>query len=221
MQEKIERGVVAETIEQVLWEVAQYGKDRANGTREMINYISVIEFKNSGGSIVVGSSEIDGMNIGREQSNIIRLYNSQMNNDWERKLATEDYHYAFLQYGLLHKIRETNFFHQEGVESRKNIIFSSDCISSIQLIVRDEEVGLMVHMRSSDVFNLLPLDLLALTKILRAVIHEHSIDVSERRVCMHITYGSLHIYEGDIEAAIEVGVGPGGEKYNETVRRNL
>lgn len=88
---------------------------------------------------------------------------------YERRLEAEKFHYKQLEYGLLHKIEELHFFHKSPVESRKAIIFSNDCISSIQYLKRDEVTYLLVHMRSSDAKDLLPLDLLYLAKMLRRV----------------------------------------------------
>lgn len=88
---------------------------------------------------------------------------------YERRMEAERFHYKQLGYGLLHKIEELHFFHKSPVESRKAIIFSNDCISSIQYLKRDNVTYLVVHMRSSDAKDLLPLDLLYLAKMLRRV----------------------------------------------------
>lgn len=105
----------------------------------------------------------------------------------------ELFHYGQLKYSLLHKVKEVKFFHSESLESRKIIIFSTDCISSIQYVKRGHDTTLLVHMRSSDIDALLPLDLWALCEILRAVNEEYcpEEDLTER-VC--VTIGSAHRY---------------------------
>jgi len=98
---------------------------------------------------------------------------------------------------MLHKINATRYFHHQGLESRKNIIFSDDCISSIQLLVRDEAIRLNVYMRSSDVMRLLPIDVLAMANILNKVILKYKIDLSDRTVVLDIMIGSAHIVTKD------------------------
>ena len=77
-------------------------------------------------------------------------------------------------------------------------------------------------MRSSDAINLLPLDVMALTRILHKVITLHRIPISkDKRVMIHITFGSLHIYKEDLEIAREVALGVGGEMYDASIRDRL
>ncbi len=66
----------------------------------------------------------------------------------------EKFHYDSLKYALLHKVKEVKYFHNQGLDSRKFIVFSQDCISSIQYLVRGNKTKLIVHIRSSDVLGL-------------------------------------------------------------------
>src|SRR4030043_275095 len=76
------------------------------------------------------------------------------------KMKQELYHYRYLMNGLKQMIEYNRFyFKEEPVGSRKINISSIDCISSIQLIPRKEEMAVMVFIRSSDVENLLLVDL--------------------------------------------------------------
>ena len=205
--------IIAESLKNKIWEVVQFGKDRDNGTREALNHIMILEFPN----IEPGTSKIDLMG---EEYDCKKIYTEDMDKSWVCKNREEYHHYRFLTHALLHKINAVQYFHNEGLESRKLIVFSDDCISSIQLIVREEEIGLQVHMRSSDAINLLPLDVMALVTLLEAVICEHRCTLTpERRVMIHITFGSLHIYKEDLKIAEKVGISSIGEKYDGTKRR--
>jgi len=210
-------GIIVKTLKNKIWEVVQFGKDRDNGTRESLNQIMILEFP------ARPEPDILETNIHpfTEEMECKYFYQEGMKNDWGKKNREERHHYQFLSHGLLHKINAIKYFHNEGIESRKIIIFSDDCISSIQLIVRPEEVGLHVHMRSSDAINLLAPDVVALTKILNEVMLTHRIEAGEKRIMVHITFGSLHIYQQDLEIAKEIGTSHSGEVYDETRRRHL
>ena len=213
-------GVITKSLKNKIFEVVQFGKDRKNGTRESLNQIMILEFPSPGG-IANSNTRQTGINLLTEEMECKHLYTSQLGKNWNQKNLEEYHHYGFLTHALLHKINSVKYFNGEGLDSRKLIIFSDDCISAIQLIVREEEVGLYVHMRSSDAINLLPLDVMALTNLLDNVMIIHRLSGEDRRVMIHITFGSLHIYSDDLEIAKKVGVSHSGEKYDETIRSNL
>lgn len=119
---------------------------------------------------------------------------------YDKRLLAEKFHYEQLRYALLHKVEELHYFHNTALENRKTVIFSNDCISSIQYLKRGREALLIVHMRSSDVEALLPMDLLYLAKLLREVGEYYT---STDRVpfeelieleTIHLTIGSAHVY---------------------------
>ena len=213
-------GIVKKSLENKIWEVVQFGIDRKNMTRETLNQIMILEFPSPRG-IANSNTRETGINLLTEEMECKHLYTSKLGKNWDQKNLEEYHHYGFLTHALLHKINSVKYFNGEGIDSRKLIIFSDDCISAIQLIVREEEVGLYVHMRSSDAINLLPLDVMALTNLLDNVMTTHRLSGEGRRVMIHITFGSLHIYESDLEIAKKVGISHSGEKYDETKRRHL
>lgn len=130
-------------------------------------------------------------NLSRETACVKEFFGDK----YERRMEDERFHYDSLKYALLHKVKEVEYFHGQGLDSRKFIIFSQDCISSIQYLVRGTESKLLVHMRSSDVLGLLPLDLLALAHILRALNDEYLPDRPEHfSETISVTVGSLHYY---------------------------
>ena len=213
-------GVITKSLKNKIFEVVQFGKDRDNGTRESLNQIMILEFPRPGG-VLNSNSRQTGINLLIEETECKHLYASKLGKNWDQKNKEEYHHYGFLTHALLHKINSVKYFNGEDIDSRKLIIFSDDCISAIQLIVREEEVGLYVHMRSSDAVNLLPLDVMALTNLLDNVMITHRLSGEDRRVMIHITFGSLHIYSDDLKIAKEVGISTSGEKYNAARRRYL
>lgn len=120
---------------------------------------------------------------------------------YDKRLESERFHYEQIKYSLLHNVERLHFFNQAPLETRKNIIFSDDCISAVQYLKRGPASMLSVYMRSSDVKALLPMDLLYLAKALRAVddYYTQQTDriptegpVTKEVIAVHI--GSAHYY---------------------------
>jgi len=114
---------------------------------------------------------------------------------YRRKYRDEEYHYKQLEYSLLHKVKELAYFFKAPLENRKTVVFSNDCISLAQYIKRGNKTKLIVYMRSSDVVSLLPMDLMALAKILRRMNTEYIKPEEgpvEEELVVHI--GSAHYY---------------------------
>jgi len=85
--------------------------------------------------------------------------------DWKKKYYDEHHHYKMITYGMIHKAKEVRFFHKQGLDSRKIVLFSTDCISFLQMIKRGNRLWLFCTMRSSDILDLLPLDVMALCEL--------------------------------------------------------
>jgi thymidylate synthase len=147
-------------------------------------------FRNTKESIGIRiEMNLAGMDLDREEEAIIAYYGDK----YEKRFKDEIYHYEQLKFSLFHKLQEIEFFFKEGIENRKTVVLSNDCISMIQYIKRDSYTSLFVHMRSSDVKELLPLDLLYLAKILKAtnmVFNKDKVGTEE----ILVTIGSAHYY---------------------------
>jgi len=79
---------------------------------------------------------------------------------WNVKSAEEEMHYKKLSSSLLHSMNENTYYFKSPIlESRRFIALSSDCISFIQIIFREAKTEIIVHFRSSELFQLLPIDL--------------------------------------------------------------
>ncbi len=192
-------------------QVAFSGKEAENSTTESISAQRLIIFKDP----VLDSRP--GLDMKEEIEQVRRFYTYELDKDFFGKYDQELEHYKFLKHGLLHKINATKYFFNQGLESRKNIIFSEDCISSVQVIDRPEEIRLYSHFRSSDLINLLPLDLLALTDILRAIIVKHEVN-RNKRISLFVTFGSLHILPGDYDISRKIAEEATDLVYNEGYR---
>ncbi len=133
---------------------------------------------------------VDMLDLSKEEL-LIRNYYGGI---YEERAEDERYHYEQIKYSLLHKVKEVKYFFNQDLESRKLITFSNDCISSVQYLKRGNEANLLVHMRSSDVLGLLPIDTLNLCKILLEINETYAKDqVTESTLLLVL--GSAHYYK--------------------------
>lgn len=174
---------MSEIVHQVKFaadKILTHGDLLPNGTKELINYRFAFPLK--------------GRDFGKEYDGVNAFFHRiglKLASKWEE----EKFHYGFLQNGLLHKIRATKYFHKEGLDSRKIIIFSEDCISMLQWMSRpslDRNI-FNVYIRSSDALGLLAVDLLALLQLYQRITEEHP-QIANYQTSMEVTVASCHIY---------------------------
>lgn len=140
---------------------------------------------------LVGSSisiSVDALDIEEERAMVRKYYGDR----YDKRAEDERYHYLSLMFSLLHKVKETRFFHSQGAEGRKIIVFSNDCISSAQYMIRGDSSFLIVYMRSSDVRELLPIDLLNLCIIHQRLDKDYNSNPRSQELIVYI--GSAHYY---------------------------
>jgi len=129
---------------------------------------------------------------------------------YDEKLFQEEAHYGKLKYTLLHQIAESKFYMKEQVlKSRKFVVISTDCISTVQLIFRDGKIFLGVYFRSSHLDNLLPVDTTFLLNMVQETISYLESRINEptfedvapalemlknAEVEVAFNFGSLHTY---------------------------
>jgi len=113
------------------------------------------------------------------------------------KYLEETSHYTMLEKSLFHKREEIRYFFRERPdETRKWVVFSPlECISLIQILLRKEMTYLIVYMRSSDVVNLLPVDIIGLIRIFSLILGPTK---KKRKTFLEIIIGSAHIYSEDL-----------------------
>ena len=127
-------------------DVENGGKIRSNGTKEILGYHFKVKYP-------------DFEEFKKEIPEFKKAY-EEAGGDWEYKQMMEEQHYKKLEGSLLHAINENKYYLKENLfDSRRFISLSTDCISNIQLIFREDEVFLGVYFRSSEINNLLPVDL--------------------------------------------------------------
>lgn len=187
-------GKLVLAIKGLITAVSEHGRPFGSMLKESLNIGTMIEFSE------------DEFDVTLEVGEVIDFYNEELgfegNEGFDAKYEEEREHYLFLKHGLLHKIRATKYFFSEHTTSRKNILFSDDCISHIQFIERPSRLILNAHMRSSDVIRLLPVDMVGLLFTLESVIKSNSIRFGGRKAEIHLTIASAHIVkESDLERA--------------------
>lgn len=92
-------------------------------------------------------------------------YRSSLNPVLLKRRENEEDFYNFLKSQLLLRLQEIKFYSNVNVmDTRRLVSVSPDCISMIQIIIR-EQINLIVHFRSSDFNGALPADLEFISRI--------------------------------------------------------
>jgi hypothetical protein len=115
---------------------------------------------------------------------------------FEKRFDEENDHYKYLLYGIRAKIVfQKYYFPKEPIiGSRKLVAHSEDCISLIHVIPRKESLNVIVYMRSSDVIELLPVDLAGILYITDQL-YEDFLYKDDAKINIKIILGSAHIYK--------------------------
>ena len=180
-------GKVRECVEDIYY----FGSE-INKTRETCNVFTSIK-----------RSEMSSI---RDEEISINLWYDRLIGSWHDRMKLEHDHYEFLKAFLIHKIGEVRYFHKDqDLTSRKFVIFSTDCIASIQFLHRPgiKQNILNVFIRSSDSINLLPADLLYSWHILDSILKRFSLQENlNDEINYFIT--SCHYYNKDEDKVREI-----------------
>ena len=131
---------------EIMRDLNQYGTLQNNGNTEVAGYRIYRQYDDIG--VLMDAKE-----------DFEELY-AQSLRPWRHKQMMEAEHYKKLEGGLLHSIAENKYYLKEKInESRRFVVTSSDCISVIQIMFRDDKIYCGVYFRSSHAENLLPVDL--------------------------------------------------------------
>ena len=118
----------------------------------------------------------------------------------------EEMYYQKIQSDLCHKLDEMKAYSEIDVETSRRLTTSSnDCISLVQILIRDE-IHLNVYFRSSDILGALPIDLEFLSCLPKYFIdfldtrnglegYEKFVDIKElkeKAIQLNLMFGSLH-----------------------------
>jgi len=202
--------IILDEVRRLLKDI-RYSGISINGTREIQNFILTFNICN-----------IDS--IAEEEA--IRDYYNKYIEDYDSRRELEHTHYAKIEASLIHEMTRgqyfsnldkavavnnfakslniseeevanfINTFNLSNFSSRRNVIFSQDCISFIQLLCRPNKNIMTVVIRSSDALHLLPIDLLFLCYLMKQALVYHNIagtKIDELKVIIV----SCHFYDKD------------------------
>ena len=122
--------------------------------------------------------------------------------------SNELHFHNFLNHQMFSRLQEIKYYSHVNInDTRRLVAVSADCISLIQILVRDK-IHLMVHFRSSDFDGALPADLEFLSRLpLELIMHLSKMkinqgyeevndqlieDLKHKYVKMDLSFGSLH-----------------------------
>lgn len=115
---------------------------------------------------------------------------------YQQKLAQEKTHYELIYSQLLHQINMIKFFYGENYNTRKWIYFNPlECISLIQILIRNKTIYYSIVWRSCDFDNLFLVDLINCLKILERIINY--LGISTNKIKVFGLLNSLHKYIKD------------------------
>lgn len=83
----------------------------------------------------------------------------------EERFKNEDHFHNFLKHQLFTRLQEIKYYSDVNItDTRRLVAVSSDCISMIQILVRDD-IHVNVYFRSSDFDGALPVDLMFISRL--------------------------------------------------------
>ena len=187
--EKVEESQIVEAVEGLLKAIKDRGK-KVKDTYEVNNVWITL----------------DRPNYEMEKGEVKKYFNSRVKkgkNDstFEAKMHQEKAHYEYLKWGLIQKVEYNKFnFGEQPLNSRKICVHSEDCISLIQVMFRlENKTFVNAYMRSTEITQLLPIDLLGIVDIVDGLIEEIKLLSFRKDLQINIIIGSAHIYlENDI-----------------------
>lgn len=138
----------------------------------------------------------------------IDLYQTTKNPILEKRLNDEIHYHTYLINKLFARLQEIKYYSKVDIlDTRRMLSTSDDCISAIQILVRDR-IHLNVYFRSSDFDGALPVDLKSLCTLplelikhldrLRNTIGYDEVNdelitlLSSKKVQLNMMFGSLH-----------------------------
>ena len=167
------------------------------------------------GSSFGDSDELLSQNISCEFKNSLYaeyngncLFNEVKSDAILNNIKKEKHYYDSIENTLISKLQEIKFYSPVNInDSRRIIISSTNCISTIQLLFR-EDIHLNVYFRSSNFDTLLPLDLQFLCSLPKKIINHLEEMIGEegyeevnnelinslgsKKVKLNLFFGSLH-----------------------------
>ena len=171
--------VIVDIINKLSEQIKREGIE-INGTREITG-------------IVLLPIPVHEMDLVAEENNIREYYSTlRINNQAIRSL--EHNLYELIYRGLRQSVEQLLYFDKtQNFTSRRFVFSTTDCISFVQILYRDNAATLFAHIRSTDVVKLLPWDLLFLCKLINRVLVESEFPFTEKRL-VKVIIASAHYY---------------------------
>ena len=157
------------------------------------------------------SMKFESKNMRYSKTEASEFFNSIKNDTLAARKLEEQNYYTHLITGLFHQIAEqrwiTNDF--DFLKTRRIVYTNPDCMSFIQVLIREDDIHVIVQFRSSDYLNCLPTDLEFISSIPMALYRfiENNIDddvawpdvdtkflqaYSIKKCNFTVSFGSLH-----------------------------
>lgn len=174
----------------------------------MINLYNRIlkDFEHNKTSELVSVSYSQSFNNYEELENSANeLYNDVENDVLNQRKRNEIHLHESLKHQMLTRLLEMKFYSEVNVfNTRRLIAVSSDCVSSVHILIR-ESIHLNVYFRSSDFDGALPVDLVALSKLPKALMDHlayfsnlpeyaecSELSINNYSIKLNLFFGSLH-----------------------------
>lgn len=173
----------------------------------MINLYNRIlkDFEHNKTSELVSVSYSQSFNDYEELENSAnKLYNDVENDVLNQRKRNEIHLHESLKHQMLTRLLEMKFYSEVNIyDTRRLIAVSSDCVSTVHILIRDC-IHLNVYFRSSDFDGALPVDLESISKLPKALMDhleyfsdlpeysEYSQNSLSRPIKLNLFFGSLH-----------------------------
>lgn len=136
------------------------------------------------------------------------LWNHYINDKLIERKRNELHFHNFLKHQLFSRLQEIKYYSKVDIsDTRRLVAVSADCISTIQILVRDK-IYLNVYFRSSDIDGALPADLKFITELPSdLIVHLEKLrdvkgyeevtdnlmkEIRSKEIKVTLTFGSLH-----------------------------
>lgn len=165
--------------------------------------IMLLEEIEKTGKPVNGTMELTGVTFSKidvtnsdilAEENAVRDYYTSLGINTQAIRSLEHNLYEFIYRGLKQSIEQLFYFDKtQDYKSRRFTFSTTDCISHVQMLYRDDIAELFVYIRSTDVKKLLPWDMLFSLRLINRILSECNFPPVKKKY-ITIVIGSAHFY---------------------------
>lgn len=138
----------------------------------------------------------------------IAIWNEYSNPTLIKRKANELHFHNFLKHQMLHRLQEIKAYSEVNIEDTRRLVsVSADCISTIQILIRDK-IYVNAYFRSSDIDGALPADFEFITSLpIELIVHLEKMkdvkgyneitdelmkEIRSKQIRVSLMFGSLH-----------------------------